>query len=917
MNWSSLWPWRWGHARMAPVRRTPCIARLAIEALEDRLVPSAATSDDAAYTLWRAQQYTIGDAVLSSDLIQRNDPIQVVTTSGAGVQATPANASFGSLIGLPTVFTSTSYRGTGYSVAVIDTGIDYTHLDLGGGFGAGHRVIAGWDFVNNDANPLDDNGHGTHVAGIIGSSSATYSGVAPNVNFIALKVLNANGSGSFGAVEDALKWVTANQARYNIVAVNLSLGAGNYTTNPYTFLDDEFTAIRNAGGFISVAAGNSYYAYGSQPGLDFPAVDPLVVSVGAVYAGNFGSVAWASGARDFTTAADRIASFSQRGAGLSLMAPGAILTSTYLGNTYKAMAGTSMAAPVVAGAAALLHQAMDTRQLAANQDSILALMKSTGVNVFDGDDENDNVTNTGLTFKRLDLGAALGTMAAPVNRAPVLQPISDQFVVPGGTTRVTLGATDPDGNAITYTARVLSSSGPALALQLDQQYGLTYPGSYYTNIWGHGEKWMTGAGGKWFCILPNGELRRWTGAMSTTLQSANLLATLETRYFTDPSLLWNAQAVSVTPSVSVSGNQLTISTPAGATGSYQIEVTASDGSLTATRTFAVSVVNTAPVIAAIANQSMLTNRSQTITLNATDAQNDPITYSVSILGSFSTRPATLVLNGKQLTIHSAPDFIGSFDVQVTASDGSRSSATTFRVTVSGSQVAQRFSADFNGDGIKDTAFFNQDGSWWVSLAKADGTFTNQQWAQWSAASNWSTVQIGDFNGDKKADIVGFGVRGAVSVGLSTASSFNAKVWAQWSAAVSWTSIKFADFNGDGKTDLFGFGTNGSIWVGLSTGSSFKSKLWAQWSTPSNWTTISLADVNGDGKLDLVGLNKTGKYYVGYSTGASFNTQIWKSATPPASVGSLGSSKANFANVGFYSFDLLTVWSNPFAHARSR
>ena len=71
------------------------------------------------------------------------------------------------------------------------------------------------------------------------------------------------------------------------------------------------------------------------------------------------------------------------------MAPGAIITSTYLNNTFKAMAGTSMASPVVAGASILIHQAMDSLHLTANQDTILSLMKKTGVNVVDGDDEDD------------------------------------------------------------------------------------------------------------------------------------------------------------------------------------------------------------------------------------------------------------------------------------------------------------------------------------------------------------------------------------------------------------------------------------------------------------------------------------------------------------------------------------------------
>ena len=163
------------------------------------------------------------------------------------------------MIGLPTVFANTSYRGQGYSVAVIDTGIDYDDPDLGGGFGAGYKVVAGYNFVNDTANPMDDNGHGTVVASEIAANSSTYSGVAPDADLIALKVLDASGSGTFANVLNALNWVIANRTKYNIVAINLSLGSGNYTANPYTFLDPDLSTLTADNVFIGVASGNSYY----------------------------------------------------------------------------------------------------------------------------------------------------------------------------------------------------------------------------------------------------------------------------------------------------------------------------------------------------------------------------------------------------------------------------------------------------------------------------------------------------------------------------------------------------------------------------------------------------------------------------------------------------------------------------------
>ncbi len=238
-----------------------------------------------------------------------------------------ANASYGPLIGLDGVRAAYPFKGDGYSVAVLDTGIDYNHPALGGGWGK--RVIAGYDFVNNDPDPMDDNGHGTHVAGIIGSSSTQYPGIAPDVNLIALKVLDANADGSWTTIDEGLKWVIAHEAQYNIIAVNLSLGSGNYTTLPTVVLDSDLATLKNDGLFLSVASGNGYATFGGQQGLAYPAVNPNVVSVGAVWDGSFPQQTWSSGAIDYTSAPDQVVSITQRSSGLDLLAPGAWINSTW------------------------------------------------------------------------------------------------------------------------------------------------------------------------------------------------------------------------------------------------------------------------------------------------------------------------------------------------------------------------------------------------------------------------------------------------------------------------------------------------------------------------------------------------------------------------------------------------------------
>ena len=127
MNWSRICPWLNRHGNKVPTRRVPSKVQLAVESLEDRLVPSTIPTP---YALWRQQVYHVDDATLNTKAV-------------AAQTSVPSNASFGSLIGLPSAFANTPYRGDGYSVAVIDTGIDYNNPNLGGGFGPGSRVIAG------------------------------------------------------------------------------------------------------------------------------------------------------------------------------------------------------------------------------------------------------------------------------------------------------------------------------------------------------------------------------------------------------------------------------------------------------------------------------------------------------------------------------------------------------------------------------------------------------------------------------------------------------------------------------------------------------------------------------------------------------------------------------------------------------
>ncbi len=586
-------PWNYLRGRRDGAR--PC-ARNArprflptLEILEERQLPSTVVGPQPASTSWRNLTFKIND--------------QVTTASTAIGTTSAQDMEDAQLIGLDQTFASYPYRGNGYTVAVIDTGIDYNNPALGGGWGK--RVIAGWNFVANNSNPMDDNGHGTFVAGVMGSSNPTYEGIAPDVDFVALKVLDASGTGTYGNVDLALQWVAAHQAQYNIVAVNLSLGSGNYASEPMTYLDADFQALVKQDVFIAVAAGNSYYTYGSVQGLAYPAVCPSVVSVGAVWDGNYGEVTWMNGAVDYTTAPNLITSFTQRDPNLDILAPGAMLTSTVLDDQFASMAGTSMSTPVVAASAVLIHQALDSlgKHSLTDQQDILSIMQKTGTAVTDGTPSHDNVTNTGLTFKSLNLFAALnslqaaapGSPSAPAgpSQPPVLGAVPNQTMQSGQSLIVSLPATDPAGYTIQLSAQASSPASQEYLLR--QQLGLMYAGSYYYNSYGAKEKWLLGNNAQWYCITPDGKLHHFVGTIAKTLLPANLVASLSVADYDNPSLLYNAAAPTNPPvTLGITGNQLTITAPASYTGSFQITVTASDGHASATGTFQVTVASAPP-----------------------------------------------------------------------------------------------------------------------------------------------------------------------------------------------------------------------------------------------------------------------------------------------------------------------------------
>ena len=241
-------------------------------------------------------------------------------------------------IGADTV-QATGNQGEGIKVAVIDTGINYLHEDLQANY------KGGYDFVNTDENPFDDNGHGTHCAGVIAAADNNIAvvGVAPKASLYALKVLNSAGNGYTSDIIAAIQWATTN-TKMDVISMSLGSSGGS------TAMQQACDAAFNSGIVVVAAAGNNGAAR-TGTNILYPARYPNVIAVGATDQNNLR------------------ASFSNTGPELDLMAPGVSILSDYidvspydyphnLDTLY--MSGTSMATPHVAGTAALILKSDET-----------------------------------------------------------------------------------------------------------------------------------------------------------------------------------------------------------------------------------------------------------------------------------------------------------------------------------------------------------------------------------------------------------------------------------------------------------------------------------------------------------------------------------------------------------------------------
>lgn len=262
---------------------------------------------------------------------------------------TPTPFAQNTPLGVKRIGENTTNKGEGITVAVIDTGIDLTHPDLAG------NIVANVSCIDNLPTGNDDHGHGSHVAGTIAAIDNTIGvkGVAPDVNLVAVKVLDSGGWGYWSEIICGIDWVTTHASQYNIKVANMSLGGGGTSDNNCgnTNNDPMHQAICNstaAGVTYVVSAGN----YAEDASASVPAAyDDTVITVSALTDSN--GQPGGSGPNTSYGPDDTFASFSNFGSVVDIGAPGTSIYSTYRNGGYTYMSGTSMSSPHVSGTAAL------------------------------------------------------------------------------------------------------------------------------------------------------------------------------------------------------------------------------------------------------------------------------------------------------------------------------------------------------------------------------------------------------------------------------------------------------------------------------------------------------------------------------------------------------------------------------------
>jgi len=289
--------------------------------------------------------------------------------------------------------------GAGQTICIIDTGVNYSHPDLGICYGNNNassscKVIGGWDYVNNDQDPMDDNGHGTHVSGIA-AANGSIKGVAPNAKIIMIKALNASGGGYASDVIAGIEWCVNNASTFNISVISMSLGGGAYLD--YCDSDDPSTAAainaavtKNIS--VVVATGNDGY----YNAISFPA---CIYNATRVTSSNKEDKNISLFANTWNDSSKIILAAPGENINSTMIQNPNILLNCETGKSYCILSGTSMATPHVAGAIALINQYLSLTNRTKTPKQIESVLNNTGKLIYD--------QYSGINFSRINVYSAI------------------------------------------------------------------------------------------------------------------------------------------------------------------------------------------------------------------------------------------------------------------------------------------------------------------------------------------------------------------------------------------------------------------------------------------------------------------------------------------------------------------------------
>lgn len=748
------------------------------------------------------------------------------------------------------------YKGSSsVIIAVIDTGVSVAHPDLADKITAGAN--AGYDFVDNDNNPTDANGHGTHVAGIAAAMTNNGTGVAGvdwNAKIMPVRVLDASGSGDTNDVSSGIYWAADHGAK----VINMSLGDSAYSQTVQNAINYAY----GKGVVVVAAAGNN-----GNSTVFYPASGAHVISVAA------------------TDSFDNRASFSNYNSFVDVAAPGVNIWSTFWNsgsNTYQYESGTSMATPHVAGLAALvagLHTGW-------TPDQIENLIESTATDR--GAAGRDNYYG----FGRIDVRAALNWQSAPNHFN--ISAVPNQIA--GAPFSVTITAKDASNTTIT------DFSGPVSIVDTTGTVSPVQSGLFASGVW-TGNLTVTKAAASDTLTVLYGSPPVTALSNSFSVNPAALhhlgvtpasviVNALETAQLTAGAYdAYDNPISGRTFNWSVAGggtaNPLTGTTTTFTAGNTlgQFSVTAASGGLTASGTVSV-VANDS--ISLLYDYGGATSGIWTI-YSTGSAFLQPMNSWISASGAWeAARSKTL---SGDYNADGIKDIVVFYDYGGATSGvlGMQGVGTSYnspaQIWTSGPGAweaarSKPMMGDFNNDNKEDIVIFYDYGAAtsgvWLMQNNGhgfDNPGPNPVWmsnkGSWEAAR--STPMMGDYNGDGRDDIIIFYDYGsstsAVWVMQNNGSGFDNPVLLWMSGHGDWEAARskpmIGDYNGDSKDDIVIFYDYGNatsaVWTMLNSGNpapnTFNSPALGWMSGRGDWEAARsrpmISDYNADGKDDVL------------------------------------------------------------------